>query len=112
MGYSIRNERFRYTIWIKWSGKLHGYAANEKPVMDPSTVYAEELYDYVKDPDETVNVVNQPEYKQDLNTMKTYWNEFAKKYVNTNPTSAGSTGYTPDNPKRNIIRHKNDFYKQ
>ena len=82
MGYSIRSERYRYTIWLNWSAKLYNYAANEKPVMNPSMIYAEELYDYVKDPNETVNVVNKTAYAKDLNTMKSYWREFAKEHVN------------------------------
>lgn len=99
MGYSIRSERFRYTVWIKWSGKMNGYTPNEKPNMDTSTIYAEELYDYVKDPNETVNVANQKEYQQDLNIMRSYWQEFARKHVNSkmaDTSKATTSSFNPD----------------
>ena len=51
MGYSIRTDRFRYTEWREFGlGK----------------VQARELYDHAKDPLETVNVVNQPNYESVL----------------------------------------------
>jgi len=51
MGYSMRTQRFRYTEWRdRKTGK----------------VLARELYDHQKDPQENINTVAQPEYKQDV----------------------------------------------
>ncbi|HWS01757.1 MAG TPA: sulfatase-like hydrolase/transferase, partial [Prolixibacteraceae bacterium] len=55
MGYSIRTEKYRYTIWLK-----DGYRSY-KP-FSKDLVVAGELYDYGKDPNETVNVVEDKEY--------------------------------------------------
>lgn len=44
MGYTLRTERFRYTRWVSNDG----------------STYATELYDYLLDPHETVNVVFDP----------------------------------------------------
>jgi iduronate 2-sulfatase len=52
MGYSIRTERYRYTVWYDWKNR----------VLDRSKVYATELYDYEKDPLETVNVAKDKAY--------------------------------------------------
>lgn len=63
MGYTIRTERHRYTVWR---------------AMDPAKTFrVDELYDYVADPQETVNVVDQPEYakvRQELrNRLNAGW---------------------------------------
>jgi arylsulfatase A-like enzyme len=52
MGYSIRTERYRFTVWYDWKNR----------VLDRSKVYATELYDYEKDPLETVNVAKDKAY--------------------------------------------------
>ncbi len=49
MGYSLRTERYRYTVWV--SGR---YSA-ERP-FDATKIIAVELYDYEKDPLETDNL--------------------------------------------------------
>lgn len=49
MGYSVRTERYRYTEWRPEKGG------------EPIGV---ELYDYKEDPEETVNLANQPEHKE------------------------------------------------
>lgn len=51
MGYSVRNERYRYTIW---QGEAVG----------------EELYDYETDPLETNNIVYRPEAQETRRTLK------------------------------------------
>ena len=64
MGYSIRTGQFRYTIWLKDSYRSY------KP-FSKELVVASELYDYKKDPNETVNVVNETNYDavaRDLNS--------------------------------------------
>ena len=55
MGYSIRNNRYRYTIWMK--DNFRSYQA-----FDKNLLIATELYDYKKDPNETVNVASEKEY--------------------------------------------------
>lgn len=57
MGYSMRNSRFRYTEWMT------GNYTTAMP-YDKKYVMACELYDYEKDPQETENVLNKPEYAQ------------------------------------------------
>lgn len=54
MGYSMRTEQYRYTVWLKDFTSDQAYNANK--------VYAKELYDYVKDPLEKVNVSNDINY--------------------------------------------------
>jgi iduronate 2-sulfatase len=55
MGYSIRTGQYRYTIWMKDSFRSY------KP-YNKDLIVATELYDYEKDPNETVSVVNEKEY--------------------------------------------------
>jgi len=71
MGYSIRTERFRYTVWVSWKDK----------VLDMNKIFATELYDYEKDPLETVNVVDKKEYVSTLETMKAYFEDFKSKRI-------------------------------
>ena len=54
MGYSFRTNKYRYTIWMRSFTSDQPFNANK--------VYASELYDYVKDPLEKVNVVNDKSY--------------------------------------------------
>jgi arylsulfatase A-like enzyme len=66
MGYSIRDHRYRYTVWVDWKNKT----------TDFNKVYAVELYDYQKDPLETVNYARNKEYASVLKQMETYWAEY------------------------------------
>ena len=54
MGYSLRTDQYRYTIWMN--------NFTSKDTFNESQVYASEMYDYVKDPLEKVNVVNDKNY--------------------------------------------------
>jgi iduronate 2-sulfatase len=63
MGYTLRTERYRFTIWM-----ANGFRTN-KPFTE-AEVYATELYDYQKDPLETVSVVNEKEYNTVAIEMK------------------------------------------
>ena len=54
MGYSLRDQRYRYTLWIN--------NFNSEQAFNKSKIYATELYDYDKDPLEKVNVANDPKY--------------------------------------------------
>ena len=49
MGYAIRTDRYRYVAWFEGEFRKNDVTATAKPM-------AVELYDYQKDPDETVNV--------------------------------------------------------
>jgi iduronate 2-sulfatase len=54
MGYSIRTERYRYTVWMK------DFKSTQPFKQD--LLVASELYDYEKDPNETVNVAKEQAY--------------------------------------------------
>ena len=54
MGYSMRTEQYRYTVWLKNFTSDQAYSADK--------VYTKELYDYVKDPLEKVNVSDDTKY--------------------------------------------------
>lgn len=56
MGYSIRTKQYRLTWWME-----NGFRSNNKFSND--LIIAKELFDYKKDPLETVNVVNEKKYK-------------------------------------------------
>jgi len=55
MGYSLRTGQYWYTIWMKDSFRSY------KP-FSKDLIVATELYDYEKDPNETVSVANDPKY--------------------------------------------------
>jgi len=54
MGYSMRTEQYRYTVWLKNFTSDQVYSADK--------VYTKELYDYTKDPLEKVNVSDDKKY--------------------------------------------------
>lgn len=62
-GYSLRNERYRYTEWHK-----NNYNSHKK--YDDANIMATELYDYEKDPLESKNLINDPAYAQVLKDLK------------------------------------------
>lgn len=70
MGYTIRTERYRYTEWIKDWRTFQPF--------DSSRVRGRELYDYQKDPAETMNQVDNPEYKKVLEEMQRHMHQFFK----------------------------------
>ncbi len=76
MGYSLRTDKYRFTIWMN--------NFTSKQPFNESQVYASEMYDYVKDPLEKVNVVNDKEYAAIAKDMKAkmldyFKGELAKK---------------------------------
>lgn len=72
MGYSIRTSRYRYTIWVDWmKGKLN---------IDK--IFAEELYDYTKDPLESTNLLDDPSYQQVVKQMRRLWEDYIVKRIN------------------------------
>ena len=56
MGYSLRTEKYRYTIWMNDFTTTAPFSANK--------IYAQELYDLSKDPLEKMNVLNVKNYKK------------------------------------------------
>ena len=73
MGYSIRDSRYRYTVWVDWRSRK----------LNAESIIAEELYDYEKDPNETINVISKKEYSAALKQMKSYWEDYKTKIINT-----------------------------
>ena len=76
MGYSLRTDKYRFTIWMN--------NFTSKQPFDESQVYSSEMYDYVKDPLEKVNVVNDKNYITISKEMKAkmlayFKSELAKK---------------------------------
>ena len=76
MGYTLRTNKYRYTIWMN--------DFTSKQVFEAKKVYTTELYDYVKDPLEKVNVVNDKNYTATSTELKAkmitfFKNEEAKK---------------------------------
>jgi arylsulfatase A-like enzyme len=70
MGYSLRTDKYRYTIWMN--------NFTSKQTFSESQVYASELYDYVKDPFEKVNVVNDKNYTTTSAALKSKMITFFK----------------------------------
>jgi arylsulfatase A-like enzyme len=68
-GYTLRTDKYRYTVWVPLEVR-EGAAYNEDEVV------AVELYDYVKDPLETVNHYNEPEYKEIQKRLSGYMKEY------------------------------------
>jgi arylsulfatase A-like enzyme len=75
MGYSLRTDKYRYTIWMN--------DFTSKDEFNEKKVYATEMYDYVKDPLEKVNVVNDKNYtaisKEMYSKMTTFFKAQVKK---------------------------------
>ena len=64
MGYSLRDKRYRYTIWMN-----NNFRSTQ--AFNPDFIVGTELYDYDKDPNETNNVVDVKEYKSVAKDLKT-----------------------------------------
>ena len=69
MGYAYRSKRYRYVEWIQ---KAFRESQKRGPVV------ARELYDYEKDPNETVNVVDQDSYRE----IVTWFEQIVEKSPN------------------------------
>lgn len=74
MGYSIRTKQYRYTIWMK-----NGFRSNQ--AFNKELVIGTELYDYLKDPLETVNVANDKSYSAVTKDMNNKMLQFFKSQV-------------------------------
>lgn len=73
MGYTLRNKRYRYTIWMNDFNSKQAFAANK--------VYATELYDYEKDALEKVNLTKDTAYKATAVAMHKKMLEFFESQV-------------------------------
>jgi hypothetical protein len=71
MGYSLRTERYRYTVW------MNNNFTSKEPYSE-SRVYASELYDYEKDPLEKTNVIDDAAYKKVNAHMNDLFLDFLK----------------------------------
>jgi len=71
MGYSLRNDRYRYTAWFKIDYKAGEKATNENLI-------AEELYDYATDPEETTNHADEADYASLRKDLRTQLMDFLK----------------------------------
>jgi arylsulfatase A-like enzyme len=65
MGYSIRTERYRYTVWMKSRWRT-------SKEFNQEFVLATELYDYKKDKNETINFAKQKKYAAVVAKMNSY----------------------------------------
>jgi hypothetical protein len=61
MGYSMRTEKYRYTIWVN--------DFTTADVFNDKKIYAQEMYDYSKDPLEKENIFSAPSYAKAAQDM-------------------------------------------
>ena len=71
MGYSIRTSQYRYTIWMG-----NNFRSSQK--FDNTMIVGEELYDYVNDPEEKENVLNEKKYNSISSDLKNKMLDFFK----------------------------------
>lgn len=70
MGYSLRTSKYRFTIWMS--------DFNTNDVFSANKIYAQEMYDYTKDPLEKVNIFKDDNYKSTAKEMYNKMVEFFK----------------------------------
>lgn len=74
MGYSIRTKQYRYTVWMN-----NGFRSTQP--FNKDWVIGIELYDYKKDPLETMNVANEKKYAVIAKMLNTKMMTFLKSQV-------------------------------
>ena len=74
MGYSLKNSSYRFTIWMG-----NNFKSNQP--FNADWIVGTELYDYEKDPNETINVVNEEAYKAVSKELKGKMLAFFKSQV-------------------------------
>ena len=74
MGYSLRTEQYRLTLWVN--------DFTTKTAFDPAKLYAKELYDYKTDPLEKVNKADAKEYREVYNDLYKKMLEFFASQAN------------------------------
>jgi arylsulfatase A-like enzyme len=75
-GYSMRTDKFRFVMW------MNDFTSTQS--FSPNKVYALELYDFEKDPGETVNVANDQRYAKDKDMLYAKMVDFFKSQVQPN----------------------------
>lgn len=87
MGYSIRTKQFRYTVWFgkNWKTNMQ---------FDEKAVIAREMYDYKKDPLETENVADKPEYQKERLRMEKLFRECMQREFNSSAEYAKIADFT------------------
>jgi hypothetical protein len=70
MGYSLRTNKYRFTIW------MNDFTTSQ--AFDEKKIFASEMYDYTVDPLEKVNVYKADNYKVVAKEMYTKMIEFFK----------------------------------
>jgi arylsulfatase A-like enzyme len=93
MGYSIRTDRYRYTIWID-----HNFRSTMP--FNPDWLVGTELYDYTVDPEETVNVNNEEIYASVSKELNKQMMQFLNSQVKDNGTTR-----VYDNKDNPVTRH-------
>jgi len=73
MGYAFRNENYRYVVWMK-----DNFTSERK--YEETLIDAEELYDYIKDPEERKNLALEKEYASIKAQLKLQAIEFFKQH--------------------------------
>ncbi len=68
-GYTLRTDKYRYTVWVPRAVRNGGEFKEED-------VVAYELYDYEKDPLETENHYNKPGYEKIQEKLKQYMEDY------------------------------------
>jgi arylsulfatase A-like enzyme len=74
MGYSLRDQRYRYTIWM-------GNDFRSTKPFNADLIVGTELYDYDKDPNETINVSEDAAYQSVAKDLKAKILDFFKSQV-------------------------------
>jgi arylsulfatase A-like enzyme len=74
MGYSLRDKRYRYTIWM-----TNNFRSTQ--LFNADLIVGTELYDYKKDSNETVNVINDAAYKSVAKDLKAKMLDFFKSQI-------------------------------
>ena len=102
MGYSIRTKRFRYTEWIS-----NNFRTNLP--YDSKLVVAREMYDYEKDPLETENILNKPEYQKDKAKMEQLFRDcMQREFKGCSEYTKLADYHAPvnTNPEKNKVKDK------
>ena len=89
MGYSLRTDRYRMTLWLK-----DGYRSYD--AFDENLLIDGELYDYQKDPNETQNHYNLPEYKKVKAELMAHFVDYFKSQSNELKASNSKNYYSSD----------------
>lgn len=72
MGYAIRTDRYRYVAWFQQDFRKSRITADQKPI-------AAEFYDYQKDPNETINAVEDAGYQTIVDQHAQWLREFLQR---------------------------------